>query len=85
MKTDKIKIRLGTENDKQKLLNSHHGLDEFFFGDGRLVIAKNGNDIVGFLWAHKRKNFSPRRGGRNVYQLYYRDGNIAVSFVGYVL
>ena len=23
MKTDKIKIRLGTENDKQKLLNSN--------------------------------------------------------------
>ena len=55
MKTDKIKIRLGTENDKQKLLNSHHGLDKFFFGNERLVIAENGNDIVGFLWAHKRK------------------------------
>lgn len=59
MKTDKIKIRLGTENNKQKLLNSHHGLDKFFFGDGRLVIAENGNEIVGFLWAHKRKISAP--------------------------
>lgn len=59
MKTDKIKIRLGTEYDKQKLLNSRHGLDKFFFGDGRLVIAENGNDIVGFLWAHKRKISAP--------------------------
>lgn len=59
MKTDKIKIRLGTEYDKQKLLNSHHGFDKFFFGDGQLVIAKNGNDIVGFLWAHKRKISAP--------------------------
>ena len=59
MKTDKIKIRLGTENDKQKLLNNHHGLDKFFFGDEWLVIAENGNDIVGFLWAHKRKISAP--------------------------
>lgn len=59
MKTDKIKIRLGTENDKQKLLNSHHSLDKFFFGNGRLVIAENGNYIVGFLWAHKRKISAP--------------------------
>ena len=54
-----INIKNGTENDKQKLLNSHHGLDKFFFGNGRLVIAENGNYIVGFLWAHKRKISAP--------------------------
>lgn len=54
-----INIKNGTENDKQKLLNSHHGLDKFFFGNGRLVIAENGNEIVGFLWAHKRKISAP--------------------------
>lgn len=59
MKIDKIKIRLGTENDKQKLLNSHYGLDKFFFGDGRLVISEDRNDIVGFLLAHKRKIPAP--------------------------
>ena len=40
-------------------MNSHHGIDKFFFGDGRLVIAENGNVIVGFLWAHKRKISAP--------------------------
>ena len=54
-----INIKNGTENDKQKLLNTHHGLDKFFFGDGRLVIAEDGSDIVGFLWAHKRKISAP--------------------------
>lgn len=54
-----IDIKNGTESDKQKLLNSHHGLDKYFFGDGRLVIAENGSDIVGFLWAHKRKISAP--------------------------
>lgn len=47
------------DNICNSVLNSHHGLDEFFFGDGRLVIAENGNDIVGFLWAHKRKISAP--------------------------
>lgn len=54
-----IDIKNGTGSDKQKLLNSHHGLDKYFFGDGRLVIAEDGNDIIGFLWAHKRKISAP--------------------------
>lgn len=41
------------------VLNNHYGLDKFFCGDGRLVIAEDRNDIVGFLEAHKRKNSAP--------------------------
>lgn len=47
------------DNICNSVLNNHYGLDEFFFGDGRLVIAENGNEIVGFLWAHKRKISAP--------------------------
>ena len=47
------------DNICNSVLNNHHGLDKFFFGDGRLVIAENGNEIVGFLWAHKRKISAP--------------------------
>ena len=54
-----INIKNGTESDKQRLLSKYPNLDKFFFGDGRLVIAENGNDIVGFLWAHKRKISAP--------------------------
>lgn len=54
-----INIKNGTESDKQRLLSKYPNLDKFFFGDGRLVIAENGNGIVGFLWAHKRKIFAP--------------------------
>lgn len=54
-----INIKNGTESDKQRLLSKYPNLDKFFFGNGRLVIAENGNDIVGFLWAHKRKISTP--------------------------
>ena len=54
-----INIKNGTESDKQRLLSKYPNLDKFFFGDGRLVIAENGNDIVGFLWSHKRKISAP--------------------------
>ena len=54
-----INIKNGTESDKQRLLSKYPNLDKFFFGNGRLVIAENGNDIVGFLWAHKRKISAP--------------------------
>ncbi len=43
------------DNICNSVLNNHHGLDKYFFGDGRLVIDEDGNDIIGFLWAHKRK------------------------------
>ena len=54
-----INIKNGTESDKQRLLSKYPNLDKFFFGDGRLVIAENGNQIVGILWAHKRKIPAP--------------------------
>lgn len=47
------------DNICNSVLNNHHGLDKFFFGNGRLVIAEDENDIIGFLWAHKRKISAP--------------------------
>ena len=54
-----INIKNGTESDKQRLLSKYPNLDKYFFGNGRLVIAEDGNDIVGFLWAHRRKISAP--------------------------
>ncbi len=54
-----INIKNGTESDRLRLLSKYPNLDKFFFGNGRLVIAENGSDIVGFLWAHKRKIPAP--------------------------
>ena len=54
-----INIKNGTESDRLRLLSKYPNLDKFFFGNGRLVIAENGNEIVGFLWAHKRKISAP--------------------------
>ena len=51
--------RLLLDDICNSVLNSHHGIDKFFFGDGRLVIAEDGNNIIGFLWAHKRKISAP--------------------------
>ena len=52
-------VKNGTESDRLRLLSKYPNLDKFFFGNGRLVIAENGNEIVGFLWAHKRKISAP--------------------------
>lgn len=54
-----INIKNGTESDKLRLLSKYPNLDKYFFGNGWLVIAEDGNDIVGFLWAHKRKISAP--------------------------
>ena len=54
-----INIKNGTESDRLRLLSKYPNLDKFFFGNGRLVIAENGNEIVGFLWVHKRKISAP--------------------------
>lgn len=54
-----INIKNGTESDRLRLLSKYPNLDKFFFGNGRLVIAEDGNEIVGFLWAHKRKISAP--------------------------
>jgi GNAT superfamily N-acetyltransferase len=51
-----IKIRLGSENDKQKLLNDYPDLQKFFVicDTGYLIVAQRENDIIGFLWAFKQ-------------------------------
>ena len=54
-----ISVRNGTKKDEQALLDKHPDLHKFFVGDGRLVVAENGQGIVGFLWAHRRKIPAP--------------------------
>lgn len=54
-----ISIRNGTKKDEQALFNKYPDLHKFFVGDGRLVVAEDGNDVVGFLWAHRRKIPAP--------------------------
>lgn len=54
-----ISVRNGTKKDEQTLLNKYPDLHKFFVGDGRLVVAESGQEIVGFLWAHRRKIPAP--------------------------
>ena len=49
-----INIRKGTKNDQKILLNDYPNLHKFLGGNGYLIIAEKGNDIIGFLWAFKR-------------------------------
>lgn len=49
-----IKIRIGTEVDKQKLLNKYSNLEKFFGDNGVLIVAEKESNIIGFLWAFKR-------------------------------
>ena len=54
-----INIRSGTEIDKNTLLNKYPDLDKFFVNNGILIIAEKENEIIGFLWAFKRKIPAP--------------------------
>ncbi len=49
-----VEIKLGTETDKQKLLNEYPNLHKFFGDTGYLIIAEMENNIIGFLWAFIR-------------------------------
>ena len=54
-----INIRNGTEIDKRNLLNKYPNLQKFFMENGYLIISENGNEIIGFLYAAKRKIPAP--------------------------
>ena len=51
---DNIMIRLGTEAEKQELLNNHPHVKNVIHDDGYFIIAKIEDTVVGYLWAFKR-------------------------------
>ena len=56
MNTSQIQIKEGTEAHKQKLLNTFPNLNNFFYGEkNNLIVAEQQDEIIGFLWAFKRK------------------------------
>ena len=54
-----VTIRLGAEKDKE-LLRTRHSHTALVLGDGGyLIVAEKNDQIVGFLWAFKRKIPAP--------------------------
>ena len=56
---DKIIIRLGTEDEKQKLLTDCPHIKNVIHDGGYFVVAKIEDTIVGYLWAFKREIPAP--------------------------
>ena len=57
--SDMIKIRIGTENDKRKLIGSYPNVKNVIGENGYLLLAEDEIETVGFLWAFKRKIQAP--------------------------
>ena len=49
-----MNIILGTEIDKNQILENFPHTTQVIGDDGVLIVAKNGGEIVGFLWAFMR-------------------------------
>ena len=56
---DKMIIRLGTEDEKQKLLIDYPHVKNVIHDGGYFIVAKIEDTIVGYLWAFKRKIPAP--------------------------
>ena len=56
---DKVIIRLGTEDEKQKLLIDYPNIKNVIRDGGYFIVAKIEDTIVGYLWAFKRKIPAP--------------------------
>ena len=56
---DKMIIRLGTEDEKQKLLIDYPNIKNVIRDGGYFIVAKIEDTIVGYLWAFKRKIPAP--------------------------
>lgn len=54
-----INVRIGTEIDKQKITDTYSYIKNVIGENGYLLIAEKDNEIVGFLWAFKRKIPAP--------------------------
>ncbi len=54
-----INVRIGTEIDIQKITDTYSHVKSVVGENGYLIIAETDNEIVGFLWAFKRKIPAP--------------------------
>ncbi len=57
--TDKIMIRLGLEEEKEKLLHDYPHIKNVIHNGGYFVVAKIEDTVVGYLWAFKREIPAP--------------------------
>ena len=56
---DKVIIRIGTDAEKQKLLNDYPNIKNVVRDGGYFIVAKIEDTIVGYLWGFKRKIPAP--------------------------
>jgi len=56
---DKVIIRIGTDAEKQKLLNDYPNIKNVVRDGGYFIVAQIEDTIVGYLWAFKRKIPAP--------------------------
>ena len=56
---DKIIIRIGTDAEKQKLLNDYPNIKNVVRDGGYFIVAQIEDTIVGYLWGFKRKIPAP--------------------------
>ena len=56
---NKIDIRLGTKEEKEKLLQDYPHVKNVIFDGGYFIVAKTEDSVVGFLWAFKREIPAP--------------------------
>ena len=56
---DKVIIRIGTDAEKQKLLNDYPNIKNVVRDGGYFIVAKIEDTIVGYLWCFKRKIPAP--------------------------
>lgn len=58
MRTD-VKIRFGTEAEKQELLSEYPAIKNVIFDGGYFIVAVIEDTVVGFLWAFRREIPAP--------------------------
>ena len=56
---DKVIIRIGTDAEKQKLLNDYPNIKNVVRDGGYFIVAQIEDTIVGYLWCFKRKIPAP--------------------------
>ena len=56
---DKVIIRIGTDVEKQKLLNDYPNVKNVIRDGGHFIVAQIEDTIVGYLWGFKRKIPAP--------------------------
>ena len=56
---ENVVIRIGTDNEKEKLLSDYPNIKNVVGDDGYFIIAEIEDTVVGYLWAFKREIPAP--------------------------